>query len=176
MLLNDKQIVECIRTKSILIEPFDHKYLGANSYDLHLGKTLATYDDHELDVKKDHQVTYFDIPDDGIVIQPGVLYLGVTSEYTETHNHVPFLENKSSLARLGLNIHLAPLGNVNFCNHWTLEISCLQPIRIYKDMPIAQILYFKIDDSSTKYDTNPNSKYNEVSDRPTKSGMWKNFV
>ena len=51
-------------------------------------------------------------------------YLGVTEEYTETHKHVPFLEGKSSIGRLGIDIHAtAGKGDVGFCNTWTLEIS-----------------------------------------------------
>ena len=80
--------------------------------------------DETLDAKKHNKVTHFEIPDDGYVLQPGVLYLGVTEEYTETHAHVPFLEGKSSIGRLGIDIHAtAGKGDVGFCNCWTLEIS-----------------------------------------------------
>lgn len=178
MLLSDSEILNAIEESSIVIKPFNIENLGPNSYDLHLGNFLATFKDDLLDVKKDNEVEYFQIPETGFILQPGKLYLGVTKEYTETHKFVPCLENKSSLARLGISIHMAPLGNVHFCNHWTLEISCIHPIRIYKDMPIAQILYFKINHETIlkKYNKNPLAKYNIISDKPTKSMMWKNFL
>ncbi|MBX6381315.1 MAG: dCTP deaminase, partial [Thermoflavifilum aggregans] len=101
MILSDKRILEEIEKGNIVIEPFHREYLGSNSYDVHLGKYLAVYRDHELDAKKHNQIEEIEIPEEGYVLQPGILYLGVTQEYTETHAFVPFLEGKSSTGRLG---------------------------------------------------------------------------
>lgn len=176
MILTDAKILEAIKTKDIVIEPFDEKCLGTNSYDVHLSKHLATYQDTILDAKKHNQVEHFEIPEDGIVLQPGVLYLGVTEEYTETHNSVPFLEGKSSIGRLGIDIHAtAGKGDVGFCNTWTLEISCVHPVRVYAGMPIGQLIYFKIDgDIINFYNRKSNAKYITKTDRPVESMMWKN--
>ena len=125
MILSDKRILEEINKGTILIEPYKKSCLGTNSYDVHLGKTLAVYRDRVLDAKKHNEIDYFKIPDAGFVLQTGTLYLGVTEEYTETHAHVPFLEGKSSVGRLGIDIHAtAGKGDVGYCNTWTLEISC----------------------------------------------------
>jgi dCTP deaminase len=105
MILSDKRILEEIENGSIIIEPFRADCLGTNSYDVHLGKHLATYRDRVLDAKLHNEIIAFDIPKEGFVLQPGTLYLGVTIEYTETHLHVPFLEGKSSTGRLGIDIH-----------------------------------------------------------------------
>ena len=61
MILSDTQILEEIKAGTILIEPFDIKNLGSNSYDIHLGKWLATYKDHELDAKKHNEIEYIEI-------------------------------------------------------------------------------------------------------------------
>jgi len=92
MILTDKQILNSIENKEIIIEPFDRNCLGTNSYDVHLGKYLATYTNEVLDAKKHNTIQELEIGEEGFVIQPGTLYLGVTQEYTETHNSVPFLE------------------------------------------------------------------------------------
>jgi dCTP deaminase len=105
MILSDKRILEEIEKGTILIEPFDRKYLGTNSYDVHLGKHLACYTDRVLDSREHNKIEHLEIPIDGLVLHPGILYLGVTEEYTETHAHVPFLEGKSSTGRLGIDIH-----------------------------------------------------------------------
>lgn len=97
MIFSDQKILESIEKKQIVIIPYDQNCLGTNSYDVHLGGTLAVYEAAELDAKHHNKIRYFEIPDEGYVIQPGVLYLGVTMEYTETHNAVPFLEGKSSV-------------------------------------------------------------------------------
>lgn len=177
MILTDKEILEEIRTGSIVIEPYDRTYLGTNSYDVHLGKHFAVYTEHELDSAKDNPIKEFEIPEEGFVLQPGELYLGVTEEYTETHNHVPFLEGKSSTGRLGIDIHAtAGKGDVGYCNTWTLEISCIRPVRIYPGMPIGQIIYFKVEGEIERpYNKKPSAKYNNRTQKPLASMMWKNF-
>lgn len=90
MILTDKEILANITTARIVIEPFRIESLGSNSYDVHLGKTLATYQQYELDAKAHNLISYFEIPEDGFVLLPSVFYLGVTEEYTETLDHVPF--------------------------------------------------------------------------------------
>ena len=125
MILTDIEILKAINKGEIVIEPYDASCLGTNSYDVHLGKYLATYKDQVLDAKKHNEIDHFEIPEEGYVLLPGQLYLGVTEEYTETHTTVPFLEGKSSVGRLGIDIHAtAGKGDVGFCNTWTLEISC----------------------------------------------------
>lgn len=176
MILSDSRILEEIEKGTIVIEPYDRKYLGTNSYDVHLGKYLAVYNDNILDAKKHNKVSHFEIPAEGYVLLPGILYLGVTEEYTETHAHVPFLEGKSSTGRLGIDIHAtAGKGDVGFCNSWTLEISCVHPVRIYAGMPIGQLIYFPVEGEILhKYNKKVGAKYNERTIKPVESMMWKN--
>lgn len=176
MILTDKEILKSIEEGQIVIEPFRQDCLGTNSYDVHLGKYLAIYTDHVLDARKHNTIQHFEIPEEGFVMKPGTLYLGVTEEYTETHHTVPFLEGKSSIGRLGIDIHAtAGKGDVGFCNTWTLELSCVQPVRIYAGMPIGQLIYFKVDGNiNNYYNRKPNAKYNERTIRPVESMMWKN--
>ncbi|NDC41811.1 MAG: dCTP deaminase [Chitinophagia bacterium] len=176
MILSDAAILEEIAKGNIVIDPFDQKNLGSNSYDVHLGKYLAVYNDNMLDARKHNQITNFEIPEDGYVLQPNILYLGVTMEYTETHAHVPFLEGKSSTGRLGIDIHAtAGKGDVGFCNAWTLEISCVQPVRIYAGMPIGQLIYFPVlGEVLNKYNSKEGAKYSARNMMPMESMMWKN--
>jgi len=176
MILSDKAILEAINDGEIVIEPFDRKYLGTNSYDVHLGRYLGTYKNRVLDAKKHNEIEVFEIPDEGFVLEQNTLYLGVTEEYTETHNSVPFLEGKSSVGRLGIDIHAtAGKGDVGFCNTWTLEISCTQPVRIYAGMPIGQLIYFTVDGEIERYyNKKSDAKYNTRTIYPVESMMWKN--
>jgi len=176
MILSDKRILEEIDKGNIVIDPFDRSCLGTNSYDVHLGKHLATYKDRILDARRHNEIVHFEIPAEGYVLEPHTLYLGVTLEYTETHRHVPFLEGKSSTGRLGIDIHAtAGKGDVGFCNTWTLEISVAQPVRVYAGMPIGQLIYFVVEgDIETFYNTKDNAKYVTKTSRPVESMMWKN--
>jgi len=176
MILSDKEIATAIAQKKIIIEPFREECLGTNSYDVHLGKYLARYKDHILDARKHNEIEHFEIPEDGFVLHPNTLYLGVTEEYTETHHTVPFLEGKSSVGRLGIDIHAtAGKGDVGFCNYWTLEISCTHPVRVYAGMPIGQLIYFVVSgDIKNYYNKKKNAKYNKRTHKPVESMMWKN--
>ncbi len=176
MILSDKKIADAVRCGDIVIEPFRPECLGTNSYDVHLSRYLAVYQDAVLDAKKHNLTEEIIIGADGFVLQPNVLYLGATEEYTETHRAVPFLEGKSSVGRLGIDIHAtAGKGDVGFCNHWTLEISCVLPVRVYAGMPIGQLIYFAVEgDIENLYHSKSGAKYKQRSVRPVESMMWKN--
>lgn len=178
MILTDTMILQEMEKGTIIISPFDRKHLGSNSYDVHLAQHLAVYRNDILDARVHNHVDPFEIPDDGLILLPHRLYLGVTEEYTETHAHVPFLEGKSSVGRLGIDIHAtAGKGDIGFCNTWTLEISVKQPVKIYHGMPIGQLIYFAVSGAvTTSYRDKRSAKYNERTDKPVESMMWKNFL
>lgn len=176
MILSDCEILAAMERGEIVITPFRRECLGTNSYDVHLSPHFAEYVDGILDARAHNQVRHYEIGEEGWVLEPGRIYLGATMEYTETHRHVPFLEGKSSVGRLGIDIHAtAGKGDVGFCNHWTLEISAHQPVRVYPGMPIGQIIYFVVEgDVEVLYNRKANAKYNARSPLPLESMMWKN--
>ncbi len=177
MILSDTAIRAAMRDGKIVIRPFDPSSLGTNSYDVHLGRYLAVYEGGALDARRSNKVREFVIPPDGFVLVPGQLYLGVTEEYTETHGYVPFLEGKSSVGRLGIDIHsTAGKGDEGFCNHWTLEMSVKLPVRIYAGMPVGQLIYFEISGAvQNSYSRKKSAKYRRVSPHPMPSRMFLNF-
>jgi dCTP deaminase len=177
LILADTKILEEIKSGNIVIEPFSREYLGSNSYDVHLGKWLAIYENDILDAKIHNKIKNFEIPEEGFLLLPSKLYLGVTEEYTETRNYVPFVEGKSSVGRLGIDIHsTAGKGDAGFCNTWTLEISVKQPVRIYAGMPVGQIIYFEMQGKvEIPYNLKKSAKYNERTEYPVESMMFKNF-
>jgi dCTP deaminase len=177
MILSDVKIREALRDRRIVIRPFRAECLGTNSYDVHLGPYLSVYRDAALDARESNPVREFRIPRDGYVLIPGQLYLGVTEEYTETHGYVPFLEGKSSVGRLGIDIHsTAGKGDEGFCNYWTLEMSVKVPVRVYAGMPVGQLIYFEISGRVARsYSEKKSAKYRKVSRHPTPSRMYLNF-
>jgi dCTP deaminase len=177
MILSDAKIRAAMREGKIEIRPFRAECLGTNSYDVHLGPYLSVYRTAALDARQANPVKEFRIPKDGFVLVPGQLYLGVTEEYTETHGFVPFLEGKSSVGRLGIDIHsTAGKGDEGFCNYWTLEMSVKLPVRVYAGMPVGQLIYFEISGPVERsYSEKPSAKYRRVSAHPTPSRMYLNF-
>jgi dCTP deaminase len=138
--------------KEIVIDPFNEKQLNPNSYNLKLHNELLVYDEEILDMKKQNKVKKIVIPEEGLLLKPGKLYLGRTEEYTATDKYVPMLEGRSSVGRLGLFIHVtAGFGDVGFKGYWTLEIFCVQPIRIYPKVEICQIYYHSVEGDYDQY-------------------------
>jgi dCTP deaminase len=151
MILSGKEILKRIG-KEIEIKPFDEKLLNPNSYNLRLHNELLVYENDILDMKKENRTKSLIIPEEGMILEPGRLYLGRTFEYTKTDKYVPMLEGRSSIGRLGLYIHVtAGFGDVGFSGYWTLEIQCIQPVRIYPMVEICQIYYHSIEGEYDKY-------------------------
>jgi dCTP deaminase len=158
MILSGKEIKNRIG-KDIIIDPFDEKRLNPNSYNLRLADELLVYDDDVLDMKKKNEAHKVTIPENGLLLTPGKLYLGRTIEYTETRNLVPMLEGRSSIGRLGIFIHVtAGFGDVGFKGFWTLELFCIQPIKIYSGIEVCQMYFHTLEGN---YDDYSNGKYQE---------------
>lgn len=158
--------------KNIQIDPFTPERLNPNSYNLCLHNELLFYTDEVLDMRKANRTEQITIPEEGVTLDAGRLYLGRTVERTETHRYVPMIEGRSSVGRLGLFVHVtAGFGDVGFSGYWTLEMFAIQPIRIYPFVPICQIFYHDLrgthqEYSSSKYQNNhgiqPSLLYTEL--------------
>ena len=171
MILSGKEIIER-KDKDILIDPFNENQVNPNSYNLRLHNELLVYDKPVLGMKEDNPATKIVIPEDGLLLDSRKLYLGRTMEYTETHNLVPMLEGRSSVGRLGLFVHItAGFGDVGFKGYWTLEIFCVQPIKIYPSIEICQIFYHSVEGDYTPYQSD---KYQGNKDIQT-SMLYKDF-
>ncbi|PJZ56388.1 dCTP deaminase [Leptospira barantonii] len=151
MILTGKEIQKRIG-QDIVITPYSEKQLNPNSYNLRLHEELLVYTELPLDMKKPNPSEKLIIPETGLLLKPGVLYLGRTLESTETHNLVPMLEGRSSIGRLGMLVHVtAGFGDVGFKGFWTLEISVIQPLIVYPGVEVCQIFYHTVEGQITEY-------------------------
>ena len=157
MILSGKEIHQQVENGTISIDPFNSGQLNPNSYNLRLHSDLLVYNSDVLDMKEKNSTSPLTIPDEGLLLEPQKLYLGRTIERTATDKYVPMLEGRSSVGRLGLFIHItAGFGDIGFDGFWTLEIFCVQPIKIYANLEICQIFYHIIDGD---YDLYRSKKY-----------------
>ena len=157
MILSDSEILKEMDAGNIVIENFRREQLNGASYNVRLADTLLTYEADfidprigyfktphgVLDMKKNNPTKEIKIPEEGYVLYPGRLYLGMTEERTFTgRNLEPIFDGRSSVGRLGLFVHVtAGFGDPGFDGHWTLEITPVQPIRIYAGVNIGQVYY-----------------------------------
>ena len=172
MILSGKEIL-AKQGKEIVITPFSESQVNPNSYNLRLHNEFLVYDEPILDMKKPNNYHKITIPEEGLVLEPNKLYLGRTYEHTKTTGYVPMLEGRSSVGRLGVCIHItAGFGDVGFSGFWTLELFCVQPVRIYPFVEICQIYYHTIDGD---YEPYKSGKYNNnCSIQPSK--MYEDFI
>jgi dCTP deaminase len=184
MILSGDEIRERLGS-DIVLDPFDPAQLNVNSYDLLLHDELLVYEEVVLDVKQPNRYRRLHIPPEGLILSPSQLYLGRTVERTETHNLVPMLGGRSSLARLGLFVHVSSgFGDAGFCGYWTLEMFAVQPIRIYPGIRICQILYHQVSECEREYtsdkyqhnqDVQPSLMYKEFGNKVDPRQMCLNF-
>jgi dCTP deaminase len=186
MLLSGQEIQRRLQNREISIDPFDEKRLNPNSYNLALHHELLVYEEVVLDAAKPNRYRRIEIPACGITLHPNMLYLGRTVEYTETRGVVPMIQGRSSLGRLGLFINPGgSVGDAGYRGTWTLEMHCVQPVRIYPHMEIAQIYYLGLDGdcdeygSSDKYqnsrDIQPSLMFRELGGDDKNAQMELNF-
>ena len=178
MILSKTEIQKRILSGEIEITPYDEKYLNPNGYDLHLGSSMLIPDlkrNQVWDAKQEIAYDQFEIGESGSVLIPGVLYLASTIEYTAAHNTVPVFEGKSSIGRMGVDVHIcAGFGDVGFCGHWTLEIRVMYPTRLYAGMPIGQLVWHTLL-GETDQNYKSMGSYSGQSGEPNPTKLWKGF-
>lgn len=196
-ILSGNEIRREVEAESILIDPFDKKAINPASIDLTLGGKVAVYkdwvlfpdvpptadwrghpllprEDYVLDVKKQPEVFKFEIPEVGLVLWPGVLYLMHTEERVSTDHYVPVLDGKSSIGRLGIMIHLtAGYGDPGFDGQYTLEVTTVHPVRVYAGMRFCQMRFHTIRGAVTSYQRVGSHYRGKRAEGPVASKIWE---
>lgn len=134
---------------TILIDPFDPASLNPNSYNFRLGDRAVAITAGAAD--GDHREDMV-IPPEGFVLQANVLYLAHTHETLGSQRFAMTLLGRSSLGRLGLFLNItADLGHVGSASQWTLELSVVQPLRVYPFMRVGQIAFWATEGPLVNY-------------------------
>lgn len=140
MILTGTEIHNQIQEGQISIYPFEGIYLNANSYTCHLGNLIKEAPQGIIDPKKRCSWTEDTIPEEGRLLQPLQLYLCHTLETLGSRSFILSLTGYPPLAKLGLYLQVsADLAQLGPAHCWTLEITVIQPLRIYAGMAIGQV-------------------------------------
>lgn len=162
MLLSDKRISEGMEQGNIVIEPFDPRQLGTNSYDVRLGSyyfipnhNMVTVNfTEEEDARSFWQGPYF--AEDGVIrIRPGDTILAHTEEVVGGRNgFTTSMRARSSIGRSCLSVcKCAGVGDVGYISRWTLEITnhshamAIVPV----GLRVAQILFYEVGETLREY-------------------------
>lgn len=180
MILSDSEILKEIKAGNIVITPFDPEMVGPNTIDVTLNPIMAVgKKDAILDCRanNDHAFEEFVIPEEGYILWPGSFYLGHCNETLKVANHLcANIDGKSSIGRLTLKAHFtASFIDSGFMGDAVLEMEVTMPLRIYPNMPIAQIKFQEVKGEVLRsYSKRPGSKYQGQKGNQI-SLMHKNF-
>lgn len=138
MVLSRQTIQKLINEGKLVINPFDEKYLGSCSYDLHLGENIVYPDTG----KEERMLKDF-------YLLPNNLVLINTQEYLELPGYlVGHFSTRSNAARLGLLVNFgSELIQPNTKGKLTLEIKNLsnKEVILSKNISLTQIYFEKLD-------------------------------
>lgn len=164
MILSDNSIMNrlCCEEddpKRLVIEPFSEEYVGPASYDISLGNSflLKRKDDKPIDIHKNCG-GYRRVTSDQFILYPNNFVLATTIEYISLPNDIAaFVQGRSSVGRLGLNVQDAGFIDPGFSGEITLELYNFSrvPIPLEKGMRIAQLVFYETYPCSKTY----NGKY-----------------
>lgn len=147
MILTGPEITAAHARGAITLDPYEPELVGPNSVDLRLANELLVYEyggHGVLDMRKDNPTRVVEFPANGVVLDPGTLYLARTVEVIGSDEYVPIVEGRSSVGRLGIRVHqTAGFCDTGFKGTITLEIDVVQRVRIYPGVPICQAYFLK---------------------------------
>jgi dCTP deaminase len=131
LLLSDKRILEERENGNVVIEPFDMRQLGTNSYDCRLGEWYfepTKYADVINFTDEEQARAFWGEPlraREVIHVKPGTTILAHTQEVIGARNGITTqMHARSSIGRSGLSVcKCAGVGDVGYVARWTMEIS-----------------------------------------------------
>ncbi len=162
MLLSDKRIIEEREKGNIVIEPFDQRQLGTNSYDVRLGEWYFEPNRNMVMVdftKPEDTAQFWGEPlratNGRIQIKPGDTILAHTIEVVGGRNgFTTSMRARSSIGRSCLSVcKCAGVGDVGFIAHWTMEVTNHSHaiVSLPVGLRIAQILFYEVGSTVKEY-------------------------
>ena len=151
-ILVDHEIRKEVAEERLIIEPFDDSLVQPNSIDVRLADRFSWHENNDqiIDPYQSDSVLegLVHINGESMVIQPKQFVLGATLEKFQLPNNiVGQLTGKSSLARLGVMVHVtAGFIDAGFSNppaQITLEIYNVgnRPVRLHAGMSVGQMVF-----------------------------------
>ena len=187
MILSDKEIKEAIESKDLIITGQDELHIGPSSLDLHLDSKAMILDDSKFlegeIMRFDNRLSSSDkfSAYEGwseITIHPGEFYILSSVERIKfADDMVGFIQGRSSIARMGINIHAAGFFDAGFEGTATLEVTNFtkHPVVIPAFTRICQMVFARTGKKAElPYGKRGTSKYQGQSG-PTITSIYKDY-
>ena len=170
MLLSDHRIRQAMEAGNIIIEPFEPRQLGTNSYDVRLGDWYFEPNRNMQTVSflSEEQTRKFwgePIQANGIIaVRPGDTILAHTMEVVGGRNgFTTSMRARSSIGRSCMSVcKCAGVGDVGYVARWTMEITnhSHATIELPVGLRVAQILFYEVGETDKHYE----GKYGQSAD------------
>lgn len=173
MFLSDKDVLLEMEKGNITIEPYDRKWLGPNSYDLHLANKFKRYKWNRkfhgengvvifdpIDITKET----FEMVEDTFpsIIKSGEMINIVTEETIGVRNDIlGIMSARSNLARSPITLYFSLLTDTGFVGHLSAKLvnNCPYEIVLQPNLRICQLMFAKtINPVDISYDKRSISK------------------
>lgn len=168
-LLTGPEIEYAVDEGLITIDPFVKENVGPNSVDLRLADDIrryalkSTYIDSRARTPNMRRLATHN---GGYRLTPGKLYLARTVETVGSDHYVPTIEGRSSMGRLGVQVHMtAGIGDMGFHGTFTLEIHVTHPVILYPGQRVAQVLFWTTQGARRLYQGRYQNQVNPVESR-----------
>jgi dCTP deaminase len=167
MILVDWQILDRISRGYITVDPFDPGLVQPNSLDIRLGNHFVWYESGTdiIDPYRKESISSNTVETtaDSVILEPDRFMLAETFEVIGLpDNIVASIEGKSSIARLGVELHqTGGWIDAGFRGSITLEMCNVnqRPVRMYAGMPVGQLVFYTTERAMNPYNLKKDAKY-----------------
>jgi len=186
MILNDRDLVDAVKSGRLGIDPFDEVLVQPSSIDVRLDRRFRVFNNQKYthidpSRQQDELTSPVEVADDEpFVLHPSEFVLASTLEVISLPDDLAArLEGKSSLGRLGLLTHsTAGFIDPGFSGHVTLELSNVAnlPITLWPGMKIGQLCLFRLSSPAERpYGSGASGSRYQGQRGPTPSRSWQDW-
>ena len=186
MILNDRDLVDAVKSGRLGIDPFDEVLVQPSSIDVRLDRRFRVFNNQKYthidpSRQQDELTSPVEVADDEpFVLHPSEFVLASTLEVISLPDDLAArLEGKSSLGRLGLLTHsTAGFIDPGFSGHVTLELSNVAnlPITLWPGMKIGQLCVMRLSSSAERpYGSGASGSRYQGQRGPTPSRSWQDW-
>ena len=165
--LSDARIIEKIYDESIIISPFIYDHVQPASVDLTLGKKIKIPNriENAVNVYDEQQEIYEEREIEQYTLKPNDFIIAFVRETIQLPASISgFVKNRSSLARVGLDVSASSYVNPGYHGQMTITIKNMNPnsVVIHSGMRICQLILVDVEpEANIDYSKKEDAKYQE---------------
>lgn len=147
MILSDREIIDYLKKKKLIVTPMSETQIQSASIDIRMGNTFSVLDCGEMDtIKLGEKIKYKTFTQESYLLPSGQFILASSKEKISLPTDLAaFVEGRSSIGRMGLFIQNAAWVAPGFSGEITLEIfnASNYTIELHAGYKIGQLIFIR---------------------------------